>query len=978
MTPQEFFAVVLPPPGHGLYCAAELTTKRKEHKFEENYEELQPHVDAWVEAKYSTYFALATFEKSGSRVAANARHIRALFVDLDCNEDGPKTYGTKEEGLQAFNEFLAATGLGELGRPYIVDSGGGYHAYWPLSETQDITSWKPVAENFKRLCKQEGLKIDMTVTADAARVLRYPGSLNFKAVYPEPLPVQIIQEGDVFAFDTLAAHIREKLTTAPASPAPSNVIEMPGPRPALTPSATSVKLFENSATRFKNILRATQAGSGCGQLEYYIENAEDDGMEPLWRGWLSIAQKCEDNEKAVVWISKLHPYDTERMNQKLREIKGPYPCIKFDSENPGICSKCPHWGKITNPLALGREVKIDVEEKEIEVEASAEEDAGEVAEPVAIKRPVPPKGYAYGEKGGVYHEREVEMADGSKNKKYVMLIPYDLFVVDILNAHGDHTVHMMALRPEGPVDVMVPSKALVSKDETVKALAQQNIMASFGSGNDKNLFEYARACVEQAALAKRALTVPDSYGWQADKSYVYAGRIFSKGKPPVKVPMPGLENIVSCTQPKGTLDGWRTVVSMLIEKKMYRHLSIMLLGAGAPLMRYTGLAGMTVHCASTESGTGKSLALELAASVWGHPTRYRTGKGTSPVAMQQRLGLLHCHPMISDEITNNNRKDFEWFPGFLLDMSEGKGKERMESGANKERLNLSTWFTIAMLSSNTHGVDWLTGVRKHSSEGELRRLLEYIIEDPLSWTSAEVEIIKSLHHNYGTVGFMMADYMVENEALLPELTNETVQRMYKVFNATNDERFWMAGIGCAVAAGVLWSQKYMGVIDLPLKQIIDAYKDVVAFMRKSMRSNVRTAENVLNNFISEHFGKLLVIRRHASNNSLMAEFGAGREADESITRSSISGRVEHDVTPGYCDFFIEEQMLKAHCAAHSFGYAAFCKKLAETPNITVEFMRKDMTAKTKAPPMRVNAMKVRRRLEDVDAILPITPSLEAA
>ena len=168
------------------------------------------------------------------------------------------------------------------------------------------------------------------------------------------------------------------------------------------------------------------------------------------------------------------------------------------------------------------------------------------------------------------------------------------------------------------------------------------------------------------------------------------------------------------------------------------------------------------------------------------------------------------------------------------------------------------------------------------------------------------------------------------------------------------------------------------VIDLPIKHIIEAYKDVVAFMRKSMHSNVRTAENVLNNFISEHFGKLLVIRRHASNHSLMAEFGAGREADESITRSSIAGRVEHDITPGYCDFFIEEQMLKAHCAAHSFGYAAFCKKLAATPNITVEFMRKDMTAKTKAPPMRVNAMKVRRRLEDVDAILPLAPSLEAA
>jgi hypothetical protein len=976
MTPQEFFAVVLPTPGHGFYCAAELTTKRNEHKFEDDYAKLQPHVDAWIAAKCSTYFALATFAEAGSRTAKNAQHIKALFVDIDCNVDGPKTYGTKEAGMEAFNTFMQKTGLHELGAPYVVDSGGGYHMYWPLTETQDITSWKPVAENFKRLCKQEGLKIDMTVTADSARVLRYPGSYNFKPVYPEPPLVRILQEGVLFDFAILSEHIRNNLTTATAAPpAPTNVIELPGARPAAAKTATSVKLFENSTTRFKNILRATQAGSGCGQLEYYIENAEDDGMEPLWRGWLSIAQKCEDGEKAVQWVSKLHPYTNERMEQKLREIKGPYPCIKFDSENPGICAKCPHWGKITNPLALGREVKVDVEEKEVEVEALIESD---VAAPASIKRPVPPKGYAYGDKGGVYQEREVEMADGSKSKKHVMVLPYDLFVVDILNAHGDHSIHMIALRPDGAVDLIVPAKAMVSQDETTRALAQQNILASFGKNNDKNLFDYVRACVEKAGLEKKALAVPDSYGWQPNADFVYAARIFSKGKMPVRVPMPGIENLSAVTEPKGTIEGWRNVVSMMIDRQMYRHLAVMLLGTGAPLMRYTGLAGMTVHCASTESGTGKSLALELAASVWGHPTRYRTGKATSPVAMQQRLGLLNCLPLISDEITNNNRKDFEWFPGFLLDMSEGKGKERMESGANKERLNLSIWATIALLSSNTHGVDWLTGVRKHSSEGELRRLLEFIIEDPLTWEPEEVEIIKSLHQNYGTAGFLMVDYMVENEKILAALTNETVQRMYKVFNATNDERFWMAGIGCAITAGVLWSQKYIGIIDLPLKQIIEALKGVVAFMRKSMRSNVRTAENVLNSFISENFGKLLVIRRHATNNSLMAEFGMGREADESITRSSISGRVEHDITPGYCDFFIEEQMMKAHCAAHSFGYAAFCTKLAATNNIVVEFLKKDMTAKTKAPPMRVQAIKVRRRVEDVGELLQNPPSLEAA
>jgi len=104
----------------------------------------------------------------------------------------------------------------------------------------------------------------------------------------------------------------------------------------------------------------------------------------------------------------------------------------------------------------------------------------------------------------------------------------------------------------------------------------------------------------------------------------------------------------------------------------------------------------------------------------------------------------------------------------------------------------------------------------------------------------------------------------------------------------------------------------------------------------------------------------------------------GRGAAGRIARSSMSWRVEHVISPGYCDFFIGEQMMKAHCAAHSFGYAAFCKKLAETNNIMVEFVKKDMTAKTKAPPMRVQALKVRRRAEDVDELLQNPPSLEAA
>ena len=123
----------------------------------------------------------------------------------------------------------------------------------------------------------------------------------------------------------------------------------------------------------------------------------------------------------------------------------------------------------------------------------------------------------------------------------------------------------------------------------------------------------------------------------------------------------------------------------------------------------------------------------------------------------------------TDEITSKNRANFEWFPEFLLDMTEGRGKERMEAGSNKERINLSTWMSLALMSSNTHVVDNLTGGRMHASEGELRRVLEFIMDQDLIWEPQEIEIIKSLQHNYGVAGDILAQYMVDNVSSLQQL-----------------------------------------------------------------------------------------------------------------------------------------------------------------------------------------------------------------
>lgn len=971
MQPLDFLAAVVP--SSGVYCVAEFTTPKKEHVFVSTLDEVLAAANKLAADKKDAYFALANFHTADNRTAENAKSMKSLFLDLDIGEskNGKKKYGDKKQAADAFQKFMVDTGMVELGQPFVVSSGGGFHIYWPFDEEVPIDQWKPVAENFKRLCKQEELHIDHNVPADAARVLRVPGTYNFKEEQPREVKILTVCD-KTFSLFALDSFIKSKLT----APTYENTLaSLPGKKPKAATTATAVKLFENSETHFNEIFKKTRAGKGCGQLAHYLENAEDDGMEPLWRGLLSITQKCVDGGKWAIRLSELHPYEPDRMAQKLREIKGPYPCLKFDSDNPGICTNCPHFGKITNPLALGRKMAVETEAKEIVIEPQTPvptaESETELPQPITLHRPAAPRGFSYGKNGAVFKETKTEDADGNEVNKQVMVLPFSLFVVNILKLENEHIVHMVALRPEGMAEIMLPQKAVVSSVETVKCLAEQNIIAAYGQGNDKNLFDYVRACVEEASLARRAVTVPDHYGWQPDNTFVFNQRIYRPNQPPLHIPMRGLVNINNACTPTGSLEDWQKIINMLTAKQLYEVLTFCLVGFGAPLMQYSKFAGITFHLGSTATGTGKTLSLELAGSVWGHPSRYRISNSTSDVAMKQRAGMLYTLPLISDEITSKNRNDFEWVAQFIFDMSEGIGKSRMESGADKERENKTYWYTMALLSSNTHVMDYLTGARKHSSEGETRRVLELTLENKLSWQPHERKILEKLKTTYGVAGHVYAQYLVDHVDELPDLYAKINERVLVEFGFIDDERFWIAGCTSLVTGAIL--AKRAGIAAFPLEGIINVLKGMVNSAKSMVQENVRTAEDVLNAYTREYYGKMVVVK--ALEGALAASIGEDGVIDQSITRSEIFGRVEHGVTPGHVDYYIEEQLLKKYCSSMSFGYSDFKKQMEASYNIT--YLKKDLMSKTKGPQMRVNAIKISRRITPDDE--PSSPlSLVAA
>lgn len=952
MAPLDFLAAVLP--SSGFYCVAELSSPRKEHKYVNTIKELEEIATGFDAAQKDTYFALAGFNEEGKRTGDNVHTLRSCFLDLDCGVDQKtgkqKDYPDAQTALTALTSFLNDTELSALGMPTIVSSGWGVHVYWPFTEDVPADVWKVTAENFKRLTHQHGFKADDNVTADRARVLRVPGTHNYK--YGKAKKVKVVMQGDVFDFEQFSASLKDKLSTSAYTPDEFGL----GARPSFADSnpSTSVKLLvDNQSFDFEKV------SEGCLQIKNYIKNAAEDGMEPTWRAVLSQAWCCDDGKAWGKKLSELHPYDDQRFEAKWNELNGAYSCEKMDSVTPGICKDCPHKGKIKNPIALGKKVITISEEKEIPLDADHAQD-GEATSAPKVKMPKPPYGFSYGNSSGIFVKRTTDGADGETIEREIMILPYYLYAVDVIHLGGnEHSVHYVAIKPkEGPKDILIATKALGSKDEVIRTFSNQNVMATHSS-HDKALYEYIRGCYTDLSLERPPINAPQQYGWQKDWSFVHNSKIYKQDGSVKDVPVRhGLENLYEVTKSEGTLSEWRSVMELFIRKEHWDILTLATVGFGSALMKFTGKDGCVFHVGSTESGTGKSLSLEMAASIWGHPTKYRVNKDTSPVAMVQRMGLLNSEPLIMDEITAKNRATgFEWLSDFLLNMTDARGKERMESGSNTERTNNTEWSSLSLLSSNTHAIDFFTGSREHSSEGELRRFIEYTPNKPLAWTPEDIAILKKNKQNYGIAGVEWVRWMVRNQDTIRVEIELMTRAVAEPFGFTSDERYWEAAVVAVLTAAKLVGRDYANIVDLPVGRIFESLRKRITEMRKVVKGSKRSAEDILFSYIGENYPKMVAIAPN-KNAELMRSLGGHAGEELTLTRSAVMGRVEKGNTKGYVDVFIEQKLIKNFCSQSDFGYADF--KLGLEAKYTVDILKKNMLSNTKAgAPMRVTALHIR-------------------
>ena len=165
------------PEGRGYVFSISKNSKIPKQSVFDDHAEAIALITAAITRNEDVFVALARFrEGSTNRKSELAESFLSVWVDIDCGEGKP--YQNKDSAVDALLGFVEKM---QLPHPSpMVDSGNGIHAYWCFKDPITKVAWKACAEQLKCVCHSLGLEIDRVVTADAARVMRVPSSLNYK------------------------------------------------------------------------------------------------------------------------------------------------------------------------------------------------------------------------------------------------------------------------------------------------------------------------------------------------------------------------------------------------------------------------------------------------------------------------------------------------------------------------------------------------------------------------------------------------------------------------------------------------------------------------------------------------------------------------------------------------------------------------------------------------------------------------------
>jgi len=797
MLTKTFLSTVLADGGE--YCIVGINNGTARHKFVADMDAAATAVAQLDRRGTDVYTALATFN-SASRKVADIRSMKSFYMDLDCG-DG-KGFKDQSDAMTRLRAFCTAANLPKP--TVVVNSGRGLHVYWVIDFAIAYLEWAPIANALKRACVTHNFPADPVVTADGARILRVPGTRNFKT--DPPMPVTLIGHiNETYPLHRFSSIL--KLEPLPTTSFPESARELSD-----EDRVTMNNLLGNYTKKFSKILIKTMEGKGCAQIDSAVRAPASLGY-PQWVDVISIAKHCEEGSIAVHNISKAHPdYNPAETDKIANSIRYPHLCSTFELNNPAGCAGCQLKGKIKSPITLGMEVKEATEqdnivhvsvEKPVTLEVAAPdadslfESASEEDELQTYVIPPYPYPYFRGANGGIYLRQKNK--DGEEEELEVY--HRDIYPVKRIRdpVSGASTLLRYHTKLEGVREFVVPNTKLFSREDCRKELSFNGIVTL----NPEMLLKYFAAWVKRMEPDKKEEDAVSQFGWTPGKdAFVVGSRKIKVRSIEDNPPSPFTQLLFPALEPKGKLSEWVKATEFLNRPGFEPHQFMLGLSFGSPLMIFApAINGAIFNLYSGKSGYGKSQAQFLGASVWGnHSGLVLKGTSDTENMMWNRAEVYKNLPLYAEEVTNFTS---EMASGFLYKSGEGTQKGRMSNaGQNRERYRGSPWQLLVGLSSNAT-LGGKVSQKKASPQGELQRIIEVeifkLLDDSAESTRQAREFNELYQNNYGVACVPYIQKLLSNMVAAKKLVDTMSDKLVESAGLGPQNRGWVAQAATTLA-----------------------------------------------------------------------------------------------------------------------------------------------------------------------------------
>lgn len=836
---------------------------------------------------------------SAMRSQEQAVKLKALFIDIDLKE-GDNGYSSMAELSAALGSFLKNSGMP---RPtMMVMTGGGVHVYWLLLKPLEINEWLELAYALNEAIRRHGLKCDSQCTIDAARVLRVPGTKNFK--YDPPAPVTL--HSNLLEYDYANEKIEKAL--APYKVRVPYSVSNPS-MSILPPKAPLGGVSDLSSGIDMSGAQPVDLNSLVGECGFIAEALSTGGKSftnPLWNLTTLVATFTTGGRSDAHRMASGHvdytPAETNALfdrktDEKLTRDIGWPTCSAIKASGCNHCAVCPHLAENKSPLNFAP--------KAVAPNTIVNSSQNGQVTPASTIGPSNPSNAASGQHTGVAGASSsyptagytADLPEGySRNDAGLVTVSHqidggvtvwtpitDYPIKDPWLQRNPWVINFTAKLEYGGDTIISVAMKDVGTNEMRKELQEQAFMLTGGSRGFAAFSDFIMAWIQKLQREKDTIVTSVPFGWAVKNGklggFVFNGRMYTpKGEETALNTDPELARQFT---PTGDKQDWIDCAHIVTDQQRPELDAIIAASFAAPLVRFTGHSGLLLSAYSVESGIGKSTALKIAQAVWGDPVKAVQSLSDTQNSVLNKLGELKSLPVFWDELQSED--DARRFVDTVFRLSLGKEKSRLTSKVIQR--TPGTWQTIMVAAANDSLMDAVSSRNKATMAG-VYRIFEYIVNPAAPGSPGQIDptvaqrMVSRLNDNYGQVGVEYAKFLGKNIATIEKHMASTLKGLSTTTNMKPDERFWISMIA-SLLVGASYAN-YLGFASIDLARLRDFLLTNLDRLRKARSTHTSDITSVTN--VVSILGRFLNEKR--SRNTIVTNVvykGRGKPLTGAIT-----------------------------------------------------------------------------------------------